>query len=61
MDSAYFTKLAKDCQLLDSKVTSTDVDLIFVKVKDMQEKRITYDQVLLAAPRSYAGATQVRY
>eukprot|EP00961_Rhodomonas_salina_P032457 437796-Rhodomonas_salina.5 len=47
MDSAYFTKLAKDCQLLDSKVTSTDVDLIFVKVKDMQEKRITYDQFLV--------------
>lgn len=33
MDGKTFAKLAKDCHLLDKKLTSTDVDLSFAKVK----------------------------
>ncbi|KAL4475992.1 hypothetical protein ABPG72_007878 [Tetrahymena utriculariae] len=33
MDNKTFAKVAKDCGLLDKKLTSTDVDLIFQKVK----------------------------
>jgi len=33
MDGKTFAKLAKDCHLLDKKLTPTDVDLKFAKVK----------------------------
>jgi hypothetical protein len=44
MEGKSFAKIAKDCKLLDKKVTATDIDLIFAKVKDKAERRITYDQ-----------------
>lgn len=46
MEGKSFAKLAKDCNLLDKKLTATDVDLIFAKVKDKTERRITYAQFL---------------
>ena len=33
MDNAKFAKLARDLKLLDKKLTATDVDIIFSKVK----------------------------
>jgi hypothetical protein len=42
MEGKSFAKLAKDCDLLDKKLTNTDVDLIFAKVKGKTERRITY-------------------
>lgn len=33
MDGKTFAKFAKDCQVLDKKCTTTDVDLTFNKVK----------------------------
>jgi hypothetical protein len=39
-----FAKLNKDCGLTDKKYTTTDVDLVFTKVKDKTAKVITYDQ-----------------
>jgi len=36
--------MAKDTKLVDKKLTNTDVDLIFAKVKDKSERRITYAQ-----------------
>jgi hypothetical protein len=39
-----FAKLNKDCKLLDKKYTSTDVDLVFTKVKDKTAKVISFDQ-----------------
>lgn len=33
MDNAKFAKLTRDLKLLDKKLTSTDVDIIFSKVK----------------------------
>lgn len=34
MDNAKFAKLTRDLKVLDKKVTSTDVDIIFSKVKE---------------------------
>lgn len=44
MEGKIFAKVAKDCGLLDKKLTPTDVDLIFAKVKAKSERRITYEQ-----------------
>lgn len=44
MEGKSFAKIAKDCKLLDKKLTATDVDLIFAKVKDKAERRITFAQ-----------------
>ena len=43
MDGKAFAKLAKDLKLLDKKLTATDVDLIFSKVKERTARRITFD------------------
>ena len=45
MDGRQFAKLAKDCHLIDKKLTTTDVDLIFAKVKDKTARKITFDQL----------------
>ena len=42
MDGKTWAKVAKDCKLIDKKLTATDVDLIFAKAKDKAERRITY-------------------
>jgi hypothetical protein len=42
-----FTKLNKDCGLIDKAYTNTDVDLIFTKFKSKTAKVLTYDQFLL--------------
>lgn len=44
MDGKTFAKLTKDCGLLCKKLTPTDVDLIFAKVKDKSARKITYAQ-----------------
>eukprot|EP00961_Rhodomonas_salina_P168979 2276839-Rhodomonas_salina.2 len=47
MDGKSFAKLARDTDLLDTKLSSTDVDLVFARIKEMTERRITYEQVCL--------------
>ena len=44
MDGKTFAKLTKDCGLLDKKLTTTDVDLTFAKIKDKAARKITFDQ-----------------
>ena len=44
MDGKTFAKMAKDCKILDKKLTATDIDLIFAKVKDKTARKITYAQ-----------------
>jgi len=44
MDGRQFAKLAKDCKLLDKKLTATDVDLAFAKVKDKAARKINFVQ-----------------
>jgi hypothetical protein len=41
MEGKTFAKLAKDCNILDKKVTNTDIDLIFAKVKTKGSRKIT--------------------
>jgi hypothetical protein len=44
MDGKTFAKVSKDCGVLDKKLTATDVDLIFAKVKTSAAVRtITYE------------------
>lgn len=42
MDGKTFTKLCKDCKLVDKGFTATDCDLIFAKSKTSAERRITF-------------------
>ncbi len=44
MEGKSFAKLAKDTKLIDKKLSATDIDLIFAKVKDKSERRITFAQ-----------------
>ena len=44
MDGKGFAKLAKDTKLIDKKLTNTDVDLIFSKIKERTARRITFPQ-----------------
>lgn len=39
MDGKTFAKVAKDCHLIDAKLTATDVDLIFAKIKTSSSVR----------------------
>ena len=41
MEGKSLAKIAKDTKLLDKKLTGTDIDLIFAKVKGKSERRIT--------------------
>ena len=42
MDGKTFSKLCKDCKLVDKKFSATDADLTFAKVKAKTERRITF-------------------
>ena len=42
MDGKTFAKFAKDTKLLDKKLTTTDVDLAFAKVKEKSERKINF-------------------
>lgn len=44
MDGKSFAKLAKDCEFLDENLSQTDVDITFSKIKDRNERRISYQQ-----------------
>ena len=44
MDGKSFAKLAKDTKILDKRLTITDVDLTFAKVKAKADRRISFDQ-----------------
>uniref|UniRef100_A0A0G4HN69 EF-hand domain-containing protein n=1 Tax=Chromera velia CCMP2878 TaxID=1169474 RepID=A0A0G4HN69_9ALVE len=46
LDGKSFAKLSKDCALLDKKLTATDIDLIFAKVKDKSARKITFQQFI---------------
>ena len=39
-----FAKLAVDCKIVNKRCTKTDVDLVFVKVKDKNARKITFSQ-----------------
>jgi hypothetical protein len=59
MDGAKLAKLCRDVKLLDKNLTSTDVDIIFSKVKAKTERKINYKQfeaaLKLMAEKKYPG------
>ncbi|TPX65886.1 hypothetical protein CcCBS67573_g08005 [Chytriomyces confervae] len=49
MDGAKWAKFARDCNLIDNKrVTSTDIDIIFNKVKAKSARRIDWEEFQVA-------------
>ncbi|KPP76400.1 tubulin polymerization-promoting protein family member 3-like [Scleropages formosus] len=63
MNGKNFVKLCKDCRIIDSKnVTSTDVDIVFSKVKAKTARVITFEQfnqaLIELAPKRFKGKAQ---
>ncbi|XP_063059660.1 tubulin polymerization-promoting protein family member 2 [Engraulis encrasicolus] len=63
MNGKNFVKLCKDCKVIDGKnVTSTDVDIVFSKVKAKTARVITFEQFKQAmaelAPKRFKGKGQ---
>ena len=48
MDGKTLAKLAKDCNILDKKFTSVDIDIIFSKVKAKGTRKINPNQFVHA-------------
>lgn len=44
MDGKTFAKFAKDCEVINKKCTTTDIDLTFAKVKDKAARKINFEQ-----------------
>ena len=42
LESKQFSKLVKECKLIDKKFTNNDVDIVFAKVKSGKVKTITF-------------------
>ena len=63
MDGKGFAKMAKDTKLIDKKLTGTDVDMTFAKVKERTVRRITFDQFMAGlavfAEKKQCGADAV--
>lgn len=63
MNNKNFAKLCKDCRVTDGKnVTTTDVDIVFSKVKAKTARVITFEQFKQAlaelAPKRFKGKSQ---
>mmetsp|Transcript_74474 Transcript_74474/g.131725 ORF Transcript_74474/g.131725 Transcript_74474/m.131725 type:complete len:665 (+) Transcript_74474:70-2064(+) len=48
MDGKSFAKLCKDCNLIDKKFSATDADLIFAKVVERGQRRVSMEQFQIA-------------
>ena len=44
IDGKVFAKLAKDCNILNEKCTTTDIFIIFKRVKEKHNRKINFDQ-----------------
>lgn len=63
MNGKNFAKLCKDCHIIDGKnVTTTDVDIVFSKVKAKSVRVITFEQFNQAltelAPKRFKGKSK---
>ncbi|XP_028813018.1 tubulin polymerization-promoting protein family member 3 isoform X2 [Denticeps clupeoides] len=63
MNGKNWAKLCKDCKVIDGKnVTSTDVDIVFTKVKGKTSRVITYEEFEKAleelAPKRFKGQSK---
>lgn len=43
MDGKTFVKLFKDCKILDKKLTTTDLDILFSKIKAKGQRKIDFE------------------
>ena len=43
IDGKTFAKIARDCNIINEKCTSTDIDIIFVKAKSSHRRKIDFD------------------
>ena len=48
MEGKTLAKLAKDCELIEKKFTTVDIDIIFAKVKGKGARKITPEQFVIA-------------
>jgi len=57
-----FSKLCKDCKVIGQKCTSTDIDIVFSKVKTKGAQKINFDQFCQAlrevAPKRYPSKSK---
>lgn len=44
MDGKTFAKMSKDTKMLNKVLTTTDIDLIFAKIRDKEARKINYAQ-----------------
>lgn len=52
MDGAKFAKFSRDCKIIgQGKVTMTDVDIIFNKIKKKNERKISFEQFVQGVER----------
>ncbi|XP_051939531.1 tubulin polymerization-promoting protein family member 3-like [Hippocampus zosterae] len=63
MNGKNFAKICKDCLIIDGKnVTTTDVDIVFTKVKSKSARVITFEQFIMAltelGPKRYKGKSK---
>ncbi|MEQ2245634.1 Tubulin polymerization-promoting protein member 3 [Ilyodon furcidens] len=63
MNGKNFAKICKDCQIIDGKnVTTTDVDIVFSKVKAKSARVITFEQfnqaLIELAPKRFKGKSK---
>ncbi|XP_075868494.1 tubulin polymerization-promoting protein family member 3-like [Nelusetta ayraudi] len=63
MNGKNFAKMCKDCSITDGKnVTTTDVDIVFSKVKSKSARVVTFEQFNQAltelAPKRFKGKSQ---
>ncbi|XP_048402513.1 tubulin polymerization-promoting protein family member 3-like [Stegostoma tigrinum] len=63
MNGKNWSKICKDCKVIDGKtVTSTDVDILFSKVKSKSARVITFEEFKMAlaelAPKRFKGKSQ---
>ena len=43
MDGKTFAKWSMDCDVVNKKCTTTDIDLVFAKVKDKAARKINFE------------------
>ncbi|XP_077379717.1 tubulin polymerization-promoting protein family member 2 [Festucalex cinctus] len=63
MNGKNFAKICKDCLIIDGKnVTTTDVDIVFTKVKSKSARVITFEQFIMAltelGPKRFKGKSK---
>uniref|UniRef100_A0A3Q2YRJ5 Tubulin polymerization-promoting protein family member 2 n=1 Tax=Hippocampus comes TaxID=109280 RepID=A0A3Q2YRJ5_HIPCM len=64
MNGKNFAKICKDCLITDGKnVTTTDVDIVFTKVKSKSARVITFEQFIMAltelGPKRFKGKINI--